>query len=950
MNKQFNFWFNGLFIIFIFLFLFVNNSVAETFALKGTVLDAETGEPLRGATVQLVEIPKGTFTDPQGNFRLLDIPLSKFSLKVSYIGYQTKIISDIEKEKLSDLKIALYPEIKATQEVTVEATRVLDNQEALLVQKKKSSKIFDGISVQEISRLPAGDVGQALRRVSGVTLFNNLVIVRGVNERYNNAVLNGSQLPSTETDKKAFSFDMIPTDFVENVMVIKSYTPDLPANFAGGLVDISTNDFPSEEKFKFTITTKSNSNTAFKNDKFRYYRGGKYDWLGFDDGSRALPSDFPRNRLEMNTLLSNANNPFDTTNAKERFSQIMQSFNSSNVALNSKTITPLENQDLNLFYSKTFSLGSFDLGMTAVGNYENSYQVVDLVRNSYLSDFDTLYHSSGSESLRRVQLGGMLNIGLRNENNIFTLKGNYSNNAEDEVLILEGRDVGYQYLEFKSFSMHYTQKALASVLISGNHNLNSIQSNLDWSINYSNAIRKEPDYRRFRFSRQLSDVEYDPSTPFFPEILATQQGDGTRAGRFFSDMLEHIVNSKFNFTKEFGTTKIKFGAYYNRQKRNFNARSITITASPYLAEDVYERLTHYWALEDVLAKENFRYDDGLRLGEDSKLSDSYNAEETHYAGYIMFDALAIRLNDVRLRIIGGARIENNRLNLNSYDINNDPINIDYKTNDILPALNLIFSTSSNWNIRLAASRTLARPSYREFAPFAFYDYNSLTLVQGNPNLKRSSIWNFDLRYEIFPDISEIFSVGVFYKIFENAIEETVYPQQSELTRTFANAEGIARNFGVEFEFRKNLGFIADFFNNFQFSANLTLISSKLSVNQGNIIDERPMWGQSPYTLNLGLFYQNPTTRTSFAVGYYTFGKRIVQVAKVGVYQTDDPHIYELPTHNIDLSISQKVGVIDFKLSVSNLLNSTVIFEQSGRKYASNYKGSTISFGISYSPF
>lgn len=941
-----------IFLILGLVYSFPLLSIEKLLALRGKIIDAETGEPLRGATIQVVELPKGTFSDPQGNFKLTDLPLSTFSLKISYIGYQTKIIEKVEKEKIRELLITLYPEVSTTQEVTVEAKRVFDNEEAVLSMKKGSNKVLEALSIDEIKRLPVGNVGQALRRIPGVTLINDFIIVRGISERYNNATINGSQLPSTEVDKKTFSFDLIPSDFVENVSVFKSYSPELPANFAGGLVEISTNDFPSQDFFKISISTKSNSNTTFKQKRFNSYEGGKLDWLGFEDGSRNLPSEFPSSRLNMNSLLNKANNPFDTSNAKEKINSLMHKLFARNLAIKQKSISPIHDKSINLSFGKTLSFDSYEIGISSVGRYVQDHLVTNITRNAYLANFDTLYTFAGTQSTRYNELGALLNFGFRNEHNILTWKNTFINNSEDEVLLQEGKDMGFQFLEFKNFSFHYTQKTLASSILSGKHFINQLNSTVNWQINLSNVSRKEPDYRRFRFSRFISDAMENPFEPFVLEVLPNQQGDGTRAGRFYSNLNEHLFNTKIDFIQNINRATIKYGIYYNKQKRIFNARSITITTSPYISEEIYDNLSKYWALDSVFAPENFDYDNGLRIGEDSKLSDSYDTRENNLAAYVLIDLPITLINGFQLRFVGGARFERNMLTLNSFDINDLPVNVNYNTNDILPAINLIFKTSKSSNLRIAASQTLTRPSYREFAPFAFYDYYSTTLVQGNPNLKISKITNLDCRFETFPNISELFSVGIFYKLFKNAIEETIYPQQSELTRTYANAEGNARNIGLEFELRKNLGFITNFLNSFHFTANLTLVSSSITVGQGGqgTQDKRAMWGQSPYVINLGLFYRNQKTGTSISFGYNTFGKRIVQVVKVGVYDTDNPHIYELPRHILDLGISQKISQIELKLGVKNLLNSLTQFEQNGKKWTSLYNGHSISFEITYSPF
>lgn len=923
-----------------------------TLSLQGKVFDAETSEPLAGATVQIVELSKGTFTDAKGRFRIANIKPSKYSIKVTYIGYQTKVISNVEVDRENEIPIPLYPEIKSTQEVTVEAFRVNDNEAAMLTNKKNSGNIMDGISISEIKRLPDKNLTSAIQKISGVTLFNDFILVRGVGERYNSATLNGVSLPSTETDKRAFSFDLYPGDFVENVSLVKSFTPDLPGTFAGGLIQLNTIDFPSAKTLKISIGTKSNSVTSFKKNAFIGYDGGKYDWLGIDDGTRKLPNDFPSNRRQFNELLNLANNPFDTTGALQKYQTIARSFNDKTLKTKQRTITPLDNKSFNLQYSNSIEIGDYLFGITANGLYSIDNKVNSITRINYLSNFDTLYKTVGGKSIVNTNSGGLLNLAIKTPGSqIFSLKTSLVNNSEDEVFQMSGTDLGYQFLEFKNISMHFTQKTLFNTTLQGNNIIVPLNVKLEWNIGYSKLNRDEPDYRRFRFSRQLADLEYDPNTPFMLELLPNQQGDGTRAGRFFANMVEENIYANLNVEREFGKLKIKFGGLFENKRRNFNARSITITMSPYLRDDIYSLLSDYEHLDRILAPENFSFEDGLRIGEDSRLSDSYSASERLFAGYFMVD-YRFSAFEIPLRLITGLRVEKDEMKLNSYNINDEPVNIDYPTLDFLPAFNLLIMPDKNSNIRLNLSRTLARPSFREFAPFAFYDYNELCLIQGNPNLKRANINNIDLRYEYFPEHNELYSVGLFYKTFENAIEETIYPQQSELTRTFANANGIAKNLGVEVEIRKNLAFIWNKLSDFNILANAAYISSSIEVNQGGIgtEDRRPMWGQSPYTVNFGLFYQNQQSGTTISLTYNTFGKRIVRVSQVGVYQASDPHVYELPQNYLDLLVGQKVGALDFRLSLRNLLNAQTKLVQNGKTWSIDKYGTTISFSISYNIF
>ncbi|MFA5512820.1 MAG: TonB-dependent receptor, partial [Candidatus Kapaibacterium sp.] len=316
--------------------------------------------------------------------------------------------------------------------------------------------------------------------------------------------------------------------------------------------------------------------------------------------------------------------------------------------------------------------------------------------------------------------------------------------------------------------------------------------------------------------------------------------------------------------------------------------------------------------------------------------------------YVMLD-IPFELYSENFRLIGGVRYEDNRQMMNSFDVNDAPVNTTNHYGDFLPSLNLMWRPDDMSNLRMTASQTLARPSLRELAPFSFYDFVNTILVFGNPNLKRALIQNYDIRYEVFPNPGEVMSVSLFYKNFENAIEETIQPLQSELGKSFANAEGNAINYGVEVEFRKSFGFISKILNNYALNVNFSYINSEITVKQGNVTDTRTMWGQSPYSLNLGLFYLNPETQTSVNIAYNTYGRRIQQVALVGMYNFDDPHIYELPRDVIDISISQSLfdNTMDLKLIIRDLLNQPLIWEQGGRTFASNLRGTNFGLSLSY---
>ncbi len=911
--------------------------------ITGAIRDGESGEVLRGATVQVLNTKKGAIADVKGTFSIKGLPAGTYSLRFNYIGYKPKtfegvVVSD---GQTTPLNAVLESSIKKTEEIVVQASRVNDNASAILAQRKNAAQVNDGISEAEIKKLPDGDAGQALRRVPGVTLVEGkFVYVRGVSERYSNTTLNGASLSSTEPDKKAFAFDMFPSEFLQNANVAKSFTPDLPGNFAGGLVQLNTIDFPEKMFFKATISTSYNDNVSLRNGQFETYEGGRLDWLGIDDGTRQLPTLVPANRTAMTKLLNRAGDYNDLDGAGE-WIDMSKSLN-SNVWKSSRIAAPV-NMGLGLSFATPIQIGDDELGIVANVSYGNSYQINTMQRNGILSSGQVQFNTAGQQATQSVSWGGLFNIAYKiGSSSSITFKNIYNRSADNEVVSLDGSDVS-QDRDRRYYSAQFVEKTLYSGQLGGEHTMSFLSNSLlDWKIGYSTSRRDEPDFRRLRYSRTLGTKD-----EFRADIPATQQGDGTVAGRFFSGLTDDLMTGMFNITLPLeNNIKIKAGYLFERRTRSFSARSLTIILARAIIGDIPSDVNLVQSPAALLSSENFR-GDGLGISEDSKLSDAYSADETLHAGYVMGD-VPFQIGTLNFRVIGGLRVEDNVQRLFSFSDQGQAINRAPAFTDLLPSLHLVYKATNDMNLRFSATRTLARPSLREFAPFAFFDFQSQSRVAGNPSLIRSLINNFDVRYEWFMNPGEVFAVSGFYKTFENAIEETIQPG-SVIARTFTNAQGIASNYGIELEFRKSLGFIAEALNNVAFNANIALINSSLTISQGNVTETRQMWGQSPYSINAGLYYTHPDLATSVNLAYNRFGQRIVQVAQLGLYETRgvSPHVYELPRDVVDISIIQPLGNAEVKLLVRDLLNQALVWEQIGTRVASNVRGRTFSLGFSF---
>lgn len=915
--------------------------------VSGKITNAETGTPMSGATVRILNSKLGAVSGNDGAFRITRVPRGIHKVIASFIGFENYTIDSVVVPDNGTvvLNIKLLDKAVSSSVVEVTAERTLDNAAAMLALRQKSSNMSDGITRDDMHKLPDGDAAGSLKRVTGITIVDKkFVFVRGISDRYSNTLLNGSSLSSTEPDKKSFSFDLVPSEFLLNANVAKSYSPDLPGTFAGGTVELNTVDFPEHQSLRVSTSTMYNDNVTFRSSAFRTYNGGSIDWIASDDGTRNAPAGAPVDRNAMNSLIARAGNPDADEGAGAReWIALGKSFNDAVWKQGSVTV-PL-NSSMGISYADLYSVGSVDLGLVSAVNYGNTYEINNIRRAGLNGDGTTQFDYLGEQSTRAVELGGMLNLSARlDEAHKVSVKTLYNRGATDETVFLEGSYIP-QVQDRRFYSSHYTQRSLSNILVNGDHQFFGREVDVDWRVGYSASTREEPDLRRLRYNRTLGNVneEFRVAIP-----AVTPQGDGNLAGRFLSGLEDDVTNGSLNLNVPVGDSKIKLGVATEHRNRSFSARSFTIIQSRAILPDVETDVDLTLEPGELLKSENFR-GDGFGISEETRLSDTYTAQEQLYAAFAMVD-IPFVVHSEKMRVIVGVRVEDNVQRLESFNMQNQPMLVNLSTTDVLPAVNFIWLATDQINVRASASQTLSRPMLREFAPFAFYDFQQQARTQGNPDLIRPLIRNYDLRFDYFLNPGEVVSVSAFYKEFRHAIEQTIIPSEN-IALTYSNANGIAFNSGLEFEVRKNVRFMGSWADDLMLTANLTIVSSELTVTQGGLESTRKMWGQAPYTFNASLLYTNPSSGTMINFGYNTVGRRIIRVALEGAYSglaSSDPHVYELPRDVIDLSIIQPLSsVLEIRLSIGDILNQQLVWEQVGQQVATNLRGRNISFGIGY---
>lgn len=913
-----------LYVTTLLLFFLLQNLVAQSGRIAGKIIDYETGEPLIGCNVIIEGTSIGAAADIDGNYVIQSVPVGRYNLIFSSIGYSKTKIENVEiiNDKVSVINVSLRIESIKTDEVIVQAKAENFYEAALLNKRKSSNSISDGISAEQIKKAPDATSADALKRVTGISILDNkYIFVRGTSDRYSGALLNNTSLASTENEKRSFAFDLLPSNLIDNTIIDKSFTSDKPGNYSGGIVNINTIDFPSKLTLKVTIGSSFGANTSFNN--FQSYNGGKLDFLGIDDGTRALPSKFPSNlnkgnysREEINNYAKLVNNEWKTFSRK----------------------APLNNNFMISFGDGVTLIGE-NFGFIAGLSYKSGFEDRNVIRNEYESDGQKRFSFSGNQSTFSTLWGGLFNLSYKISNNHkFSFKNTYSHSSDDEVSVLKGAQYTDAGTEQKQSAIRFISREIYSGQLFGEHFFEGFgKLKLDWNISNSLSKKDEPDYRRLTYARDIgSNDDYYAVLGFQPNLK--------NGGRFFSNMDENTKSFAANLSLPVYEAKIKFGTLIERTNRDFHSRLISV-----IINAPGNGFTDFSLLrlpeDEIFKSENFRKN-GFSIAEYANGTNNYNALQNIYAAYIMTE-IPFNLLNSDFRLVGGLRYEESEQLINSRDLSDQKdIKIRLNKGNFLPSLNLVYKLNDITNVKFSYSQTINRPELRELAPFAYFDFSTQTSLRGNEKLKQANVNNFDLRAELFPNIGEILSAGIFYKEINDAIEKVVVTGSSlGSERTFANSD-FAKVYGLELEARLSLSYLLTSLSNFSLGANASWISSKVNVKSTETTvarENRPLQGQSPYVYNFGIYYQNLNSGTDITLLYNRIGSRIIEVATA--YEED---IIEKPRDILDLTISQDISnYLSLKLSVKDILSQDQKFTQGKNLSRLNSKESTFGLGISY---
>jgi outer membrane receptor protein involved in Fe transport len=863
--------------------------------VKGKVTN-DALQPLANATLKITTLDTVIKTDAQGNFEL-SLPVGIYEIEFDAKGYLKKAVSDIAviEGNITSIDVTLKPNKKnSINGITVKSTFKKENINALISKQKNSATIMDAISAEAIKQVPAKSAADVVKRVSGITIVDNkYIVIRGLSDRYNAAYLNGSPLPSTDPDKKAFSFDIFPSNVLENIVVVKAATPDMPAEFAGGQIFLNSKDAQKNNSLQIQLGIGANSQATGK--QYIKTPNGSTDWLGFDDGTRKLPSGIPQN-LKAYNALSDA----QATALTKNFT-----YNWGNTIGNSL----MPNKNLQISGNTKWDINkNISIGALLAVSYNRSFKKEIAERNDKETDGTTSFNFKDTLHKDNVLAGAMLNLGVSIGNNHKVYLKNFVNQNTDRIDLNRSGIIPANDFMIRSFTNSYLTNTLASSQLIGEHVWKLKDIKLEWETGINTINRATPDLRNVLYTHSITDPDdsvYKVAMNTFPNMQT--------AGRFYSNLIEHVYNSKvdvqFPFTIQNVKSKVKTGIYIQNRDRQFTARRFG-----YVLDNGISNIISLQPGD--LFSANHIGENGLRIEEATQPSDAYSAGSNNNAIYAMLENVIAK----KVKVVYGLRYENFSLRLNSSDgLNNKTYTRNY--NNVLPSAVATYLLNDKTNIRLSASQTLSRPEFREIAPFAFFDFVNNVVLQGFDSLQQAKITNLDARYEIYPNKGEMISASAFYKHFNNPIEQRFFSTGAgSQTRTFINSD-VANLYGVEAECRKSLGFItpqndSSIFNDISVFGNTAYMISKVDYTYNNVKYTRPMQGQSNYIINLGISYVSKKYDGTASIVYNRIGQRIIMVG-----DNSEPNVWEKPRDLLDLQVSKTFAKkVEVRFTISDIFN------------------------------
>lgn len=891
--------------------------------IVGRVVDGATGRGLPGATVAVQGVPRQVVAGVDGRFALEGVPAGTHRLAVSLIGYGTKTVTGVQvgagatvrqDVSLNVASLMLEALVVTSSAERGSVTQALDTQ-------RNATGVVSAIGAEQIARSPDADAAQAVRRVSGVTVQDGrYVVVRGLGERYTNTELNGARLPSPEPERKVVPLDLFPSGIIQDVTTRKTFTPDLAGDFSGALVNIRTREYPTSRQT--TISASVGVNDALLGqDILRAPRAGgeRFAAVGGDrDPSAPLlaAGDFSQgvSQGELNTIVNSFRNAWSPRDGSG---------------------TP--SVSLGLSTGGTAGIGGQDVGYLVSGSYANSQELRGEERRAQFEPTDgspvNEFRTPLGTAVTSVQWGGVANLStLLGERHRLSTNHVYNRTGDNEARREFGSDENLGIGSLQIDRLRYVERSIRSNQLAGEHQLSDAHR-VNWAVTSAGVTRKEPDRSEF----------YRIVTSDGRSLWNAQ--DSRAAVRTYGDLDESSLEGSLDYTLSLsgraGTHELKVGGMMRGTARDAENRSYAVFN---FGSDLLTEADRALSAEEI-------FDGRFASGADDVFTvrpllqgGSYEAEDRLAAGYAMLDFALTP----RIRLIGGARVERSDVEVRTVGQDGSANVTNPTYTDVLPALALNVDLTETQKLRVSVSQTLARPEYRELTPLVGQDVLNGDNTQGNPDLRRTLIWNGDLRWEWYPSNAEVVSVGVFGKRFDDPIERFYRPTSGSPIVSFTNPDR-ATNYGAEFELRTELGTYAPSLEGLSVNGNLTLIESRIELGAGNdsirINPDRRMVGQAPYVLNAGVTWAPGEGTRSATLLFNRVGSKVYAAGARGL-----PDLIEQPRSSLDLSLRFGLPAgVGARVDARNLLDSSFEVRQGDVVREFYRSGRSFSVGLTYRP-
>ena len=890
-------------------FISVFSLNAQSGLIRGVIIDNEFQDPVPFTNIIVKEVGTGTTSDFDGNYEI-ELSEGVYTLMFSFMGYETLEISDVKvsSQELAVVNVTMNTLAQGLDEVVISVSASKNTETSVLEFQKKSVSLVDGLSSQRIKSSGASNIASAVKSVPGVSVQGGkYVYVRGLGDRYTKSILNGIDIPGLDPDRNTIQMDIFPTNILDNVIVIKSATADMPADFTGGIVDVLTKEFPNSKRLSISVSSAYNPKMHYNNNYLSSVSSNT-DFIGFDDGLRSIPV----NPNQGYSVLEGINSP--------KISEVTNKFNPNMSALKK---TSLGDYSFSISGGNQKTIGSdMRLGYFGSFSYKNTTDFYEKSQNNtfYKEADSKIFQLSknrtqnGPLGQNSVILSAMGGFSFKTSLSKYKLNILHIQNGESSAGIFDQTVNLNDSKELLKHNLDYTQRAITNILISGTHTFNEDSAwKLNWKLSPTKSSIKDKDVRTTSF-------EVVDNGTF-------QIKENDKPTRIWRNLDELNVVGKLDLERKLklfnNDSKLKFGTLGSFKEREYDIYSFRINVPDNMGilnngnPDDLLKSSNLWSPNNIFGNHIALYTNGgVEKGK------NYDANQLTLAGY---SSIEFKIG-IKLKSVIGIRAEKF---IQKYSGENSGGTINYQDEkvidklDVFPSTNLIYSLKENSNIRFSYSKTTARPSFKEASIAEIFDPLSNMTFIGNIKLRPSYIDNLDLIFEIFGDKNELFAVSGFYKSFQDPIELSYYESATENFQP--KNLGNAKVFGIEFEMRKQIS------QAIGININASIIESKQEYGTSELnlrtnglrVGEslgtyRRLQGQSPYLINSSIDYKD---ENGLITGlFFNMQGKTLEVVGTGFA----PDVYTQPFESLNFNLSKKIGENKnktFTVKIENLLDS-----------------------------